>query len=336
MLASSGAGTDNAKLHQHRYLQSSFAAQVGDEKNSSAHSLLQHAPPSSPFMPELNNDTYDSEDEHDHKLHAPINKAEVTLAFKRLKRRKAAGIDGIRAEYMLDAEDLLFPPLCMTSNQMLHAGVPEHWCMGVIHPILKGGDPTDPDNYRGIMVTTVLFKLFAMVLEARMAAWAEGKMLRADGQARFRKDHRTTDHLFAMNALINNALANKRKLYCCFVDFRKAFDSIPRSTMWDVLESKGLSGPTLAAIQSMYEKDKARVLMQEGLTESFTCSKGVMQGCPASQWLFGLYLDELDETIQLLKTTLLRPLFMIRFCQFCCLPMTMHCSHALGKVCKFS
>ena len=202
----------------------------------------------------------------------------------------AAGIDGIRAEYMLDAEDFLVAPLCMTFNQMLHAGVPKHWCMGVIHPIFKGGDSNDPDNYRGITVTTVLAKLFAIVLEPRMSAWAEGKMLRADVQAGVCKDHRTTDHLFTMNALINDAFANKR----CFVDFHKAFDSIPRSTMWDELESKGLSGPTVAAIQPMYEKDKASVLTQEELTHSFACSKGVKQGCLASPLLFGLYLDELE------------------------------------------
>ena len=90
-------------------------------------------------MPELNIDTYDSEDEHDHQLHAPISEAEVTLACKRSKRHMAAGIDGIRAEYMLDAEDLLVAPLCMTFNQMLHAEVHEHWCRGVIYPIFKGG-----------------------------------------------------------------------------------------------------------------------------------------------------------------------------------------------------
>ena len=45
-------------------------------------------------------------------------------------------------------------------------------------------------------------------------------MLRANGQAGFRKDHRTTDQLFTIKALINDAFANKRKLYCCFVDFR--------------------------------------------------------------------------------------------------------------------
>ena len=116
-------------------------------------------------MPESNIDTYDSEDEHDHQLHAQFSGAEVTLAFKRSKRHKAAGIDGIRAEYMLDAEDLLVAPLCMTFNQLLHVGVPEHWCMGVIHPTFKGGDPNDPDNYQGITVTTML----AMVLEARMS-----------------------------------------------------------------------------------------------------------------------------------------------------------------------
>ena len=93
----------------------SFAGLVGDE-NSSAHSLRQHAPPSSPLMPELNTDTYDSEDEHDHQLHAPISEAEITLAFKRLMRHKTAGIDGIRAKYMLDTEDLLVAPWCIPTG----------------------------------------------------------------------------------------------------------------------------------------------------------------------------------------------------------------------------
>ena len=67
-----------------------------------------------------------------------------------------------------------------------------------IHPIFKSGDVNDPYNYRGITVTSVLVKLFAMVLEARMSKWAEAVGLRADGQAGFRTDHRTVDNIFLM------------------------------------------------------------------------------------------------------------------------------------------
>ena len=249
------------------------------------------------LSPPLSADTYDDEDAYDLQLNADISSEEILLAFKRLKRHKAAGIDGIKPEFLLDAEDILVHPLTVTFNQMLHKGVPEHWCMGVIHPIFKSGDPNDPSNYRGITVTIILAKLFAMILEKRISDWAEGKGLRAAGQAGFRRDHRTTDNLFIMNALIDQTLKEGQKLYCCFVDFKKAFDSIPRASLWEALEGRGLSSLTLSAIKSAYAKDKACVLTQAGLTDSFPCMRGVKQGCPASPLLFGLYIDELERIL---------------------------------------
>ena len=67
--------------------------------------------------------------------------------------------------------------------------------------------------------------------------------------------------------------------------------------MWEVLAERGLSGDTIAALKSMYEKDKACVLTQEGLTELFRCTIGVKQGCPASPLLFGLYIDQLEQLL---------------------------------------
>ena len=175
--------------------------------------------------------------------------------------------------------------------------------MGVIHPIFKSGDENDPGNYRGITVTAILAKLFAMVLESRMSAWAEVKQLRAAGQAGFRKDYRTIDNLFIINALITQTKKQKgKRLYCCFVDFRKAFDLIlrdcPAQGLWEVMHERGLVGPTISALKSTYEKDKAYVLTQAGLTDSFDCSIGVKQGCPASPLLFGLYIDELERILK--------------------------------------
>ena len=65
-----------------------------------------------------------------------------------------------------------------------------------------------------------------MVLEARATAWAEQSKSRAKGQAGFRKVFRTNDQLFIIRTLLQQAAHEKRRLYCCFVDFKKAFDLV--------------------------------------------------------------------------------------------------------------
>ncbi len=233
-------------------------------------------------------------------LNAVITHEDVTAALKRLKRRKAAGVDhpGIRAEFILDASDILLDPLVQTFNQVLDKGVPAAWCTGLIHPIFKAGDPDDPSNYRGITVVVILAKLYAMVLEARASAWAEHWKCRAKGQAGFRKDFRTTDQVFLIQTLTQQAKNSKRKLYTCFVDFKKAFDLVPRPTLWKVLEDRGMGGKILTSLRSMYAADKACVLTKDGPTELFECGIGVKQGCPASPLLFSLYLDELEKLLE--------------------------------------
>ena len=57
-------------------------------------------------------------------LNADITEQEVEAGLKRLKRNKAAGVDGIRAEHILDASELWLKPLVQTFNQVLNQGVP--------------------------------------------------------------------------------------------------------------------------------------------------------------------------------------------------------------------
>ena len=79
-------------------------------------------------------------------------------------------------------------------------------------------------NYRGITEGSVIVELFAMMLDHRIAAWAEDEGIKAKGQEGFRKDFRMTDRIFVSKSLIDRqkqAWQGKTsgKLYCCFVDF---------------------------------------------------------------------------------------------------------------------
>jgi hypothetical protein len=180
-------------------------------------------------------------------------------------------------------------------NTFLNEGFPEALSTGVVHALFKGGNASEFDNYRGITVGPVLAKLFAVILDARLSDFAEGRGLRANGQAGFRKDHRTTDQLFILRTVVEQSKAKKKPLYCCFVDFKKAFDTVPREMLWQVLAGLGVGGKFLQCLQSMYAKDTVRVNHPtEGLSSSFRCQQGVKQGCPLSPLLFGLYLDALE------------------------------------------
>ena len=96
-------------------------------------------------------------------LHDPLCTMEITRTPKGLRRNKASSNIGNRAEHVLNAQKLSLEPVASIFKQILLAGVPECLCKGVMYPIFKARE--GPSIYRGIIVMSVLSKLFAMVLE---------------------------------------------------------------------------------------------------------------------------------------------------------------------------
>ena len=81
------------------------------------------------------------------------------------------------------------------------------------------------------MISPLLAKLYGIILEKKMNGWLEMKIKRAKGQAGFRKNHSTTDHLLTLSIIAEECCNNKSDLFCCFVDFRKSFDTMPRNNL---------------------------------------------------------------------------------------------------------
>ncbi len=86
------------------------------------------------------------------------------------------------------------------------------------------------------------------------------------------------------------------------MDFKKAFDTVPRDLLWQVLEGLGISGRILECLRSMYRQDQAYLHHpKEGLMPTFLCRIGVKQGCPLSPLLFGLFIDGLEKRLNVLE-----------------------------------
>ena len=122
--------------------------------------------------------------------------------------------------------------------------------------------------------------------------WTERHGLRARGQAGFRKDHRTTDQVFILRTLIESSRSLKQPLFTCYVDFKKAYDTIPRDLLWLKLQRIGVHGEFLHAMQALYASVPMGVQFADGMSDTFQSLLGVKQGCPLSPTLFGIFIDD--------------------------------------------
>ena len=101
-----------------------------------------------------------------------------------------------------------------------------------------------------------------------------------------------------MYGVISHLLNNGKKLYCAFLDFRKAFDYVDRNLLWHKLLALGIRGRIFDVIRSMYQAVKSQVQVGADRTEPFECLLGVRQGECLSPILFAMYLNDIEETFR--------------------------------------
>ena len=103
--------------------------------------------------------------------------------------------------------------------------------------------------------------------------------LLCEEQAGFRKGYSTIDHIFNLKCLVDLYLHRKKKqLFCAFIDYRKAFDSVNRIALWQKLIQQNINGKMLRVIHSMYNNAKSCVRQNSKLSNYFFTNVGVRQG----------------------------------------------------------
>ena len=232
-------------------------------------------------------------------LDEKISEEEVVMAIHNMKTNIASGDDGIPPGVYKSFNERLIILLTRLFNHVLNTReYPSSWSTGIICPMHESGPTNDPTNYRGITLLNCTGKIFNAVLKKRLTEWAERTEILPESQFGFRRNRRTTDCIFILNALIEQAKISKTNHFICFVDFRMAFDSVDHSSLWNRLISLGISQQMLQILQSMYTKAASRIKVSRNqCTVAFPCQKGVRQGCTLSPLLFSLYIGQLQSML---------------------------------------
>ena len=234
----------------------------------------------------------------DESLDTPFSMDELKKVISSLKSNKSPGIDGLIAEIFKSSYDILSPILLRLFNVVFSSGCyPTQWSEGLITPIHKKASLDEVNNYRGITLINIMSKIYSHLLNNRLLKWAENNEKLSECQFGFQKNKSTVDCIFIFHALISKVLSNGEKLYCCFIDYQKAFDLVNRGLLWHKLIRDGCSKTMVLALKAMYNSVKACVRYKNKCSSFFEINAGVKQGDPLSPVLFILFINDILETL---------------------------------------
>lgn len=235
----------------------------------------------------------------DDSLDSPFTTLEVQEVIERAKMKKAPGENRITFEFYKNCTMEYVAALTLEFNRIfLNADVPKSFKKALIFPIHKKGDHNDPSNYRGISFLNTSAKIFAALIFNRLNHWVRNINILSEFQAGFRKKYSTVDQIFTLLNIAEIYKRSHKKLYAFFVDFRAAFDSIPREALFYKLHTIGISNKIINILRALYENNIAYVWDGESLSDEFTTTMGVKQGCILSALLFILFINDITEAVR--------------------------------------
>ena len=212
----------------------------------------------------------------EHLINQPFTMPEITAAIKLLKNNKAGGVDNVINEFFKYCNNDFLELIVDFFNIVLNTGyVPTEWCLGIICPLYKNkGSVDDPDHYRGITLLSCTCKLFTACINTRLSNYVDDDILGKE-QAGFRKGYSTIDHVFVLHLVIDLYQSVRKRVFCAFIDYQKAFDSVNRSLLWQKIVSYNINGKLLTVIRQMYNRAKSCIKKDNMISEYFLCNIGV-------------------------------------------------------------
>ena len=221
---------------------------------------------------------------------APFTVEEVERVLQNLKNNKSPGEDLITGE-MCKAmgENGIGRLHSLINNIWMSESIPNDWKRGVIVKVPKKGDLSDCSNWRGITLLPVARKVLSNLIYNRLREAVDSNM--REEQAGFRQDRGCSDQIFVLRTIIEECEEWKTPLVLNFIDFKKAFDSVHRPSMWKILESYGIPSKITKILTLLYEGSESCVRVGTEHTEWFGVDTGVLQGDSLSPVLFNIVLD---------------------------------------------